>query len=736
MRVDPSAMGASKRRPPVSPSRQEFSSQTTSSIRVGTGIPAKPQDPPVSETPDADALNTIGATLAQQGDHVQAITFYFRAIHARPNFREALNNLGIALGVLGQLEESIDAFQRALRIDPNSHEVHNNLGVPLVKVKRLDEAVTHFEAALKLQPGFAEAHHNLGIAYRNLDRLEEAVECYRKAITLKPDYAEAYVNLGNVLSQNEQHEDAALCYRSATRIKPDYADAHNYLGLSLAKIDRDVEAEACYRRSLEIKPDNHEALNNYGLLLASWGRYEEALGYYDEAIRVLPGYADSRLNRGLTLLAFGRFEEGWPEYEWRWHCNKSKPPEYDAPRWDGGPIAGQTILLHAEQGLGDTLQFIRFAELVKNRGATVVFECQPALIPLISRCRGIDTLVAKGDPLPEYHTQCALLSLPNALGISLQGLPARIPYLHTDPELIEPWRRELESVDGFRIGILWQGSPHYKRDRRRSYPLRHFSHLSRIEGVQLFSLQKNLGIEQIADFERSHRLIDLGPRIDNEHGAFMDTAAILQSLDLVISPDTALAHLAGALGVPVWIPTSTHSDWRWMFEREDSPWYPSVRLFRQETLDDWDPVFRRMAREVEAQLGKPESTAPVSIPMSPGELADKITILGLKFAKFDDPAKLRNVRAELDALRLAYTRAIPEEAEDIGEIRQELAEVNAQLWDVEENIRACDRAGDFGPRFVELARSVYRQNDRRAELKRLINQRLGSRWLEEKSYGT
>ncbi len=319
------------------------------------------------------------------------------------------------------------------------------------------------------------------------------------------------------------------------------------------------------------------------------------------------------------------------------------------------------------------------------------------------------------------------------MGTSLDRVPNSVPYIHPDPQLVQKWRDELSGYREFKVGINWQGNPKYAGDFHRSVPLRFFESLARVPGVRLFSLQKNDGVEQLPQVAGKFEVTDLGSRLDVDTGPFRDTAAVLTCLDLFVTSDTAVAHLAGALGVPVWMPLSTTPDWRWLSRREDNPWYPTMRIFRQETFMDWAPVFDRIAAELRRKVPDTIPTPSVVIETAPGELIDKITILEIKAERIADPDKLRHVRTELATLRSARDRTIlPSEA--MTTLTAELKSVNESLWSIEDEIRECEQAGDFGPRFIQLARSVYKNNDHRAAIKRRINERLGSQIVEEKSY--
>jgi ADP-heptose:LPS heptosyltransferase len=299
----------------------------------------------------------------------------------------------------------------------------------------------------------------------------------------------------------------------------------------------------------------------------------------------------------------GDFEHGWPEYEWRWRRPKSPPRRLPQPRWDGAPLAGKTLLVYMEQGLGDMLQFIRYAPLLKAQGANVLVECPAFLHPLLSRCPGIDRLLAEGSPLPEFDVHVPLLSLPHLLGTTLATIPAQVPYLYAGEERVQRWAEELRPLEGFKVGICWQGNRHHQWDHFRSFPVEHFAALAAVPGVRLVSLQKGPGAEQLRKLGGSFPVVELDSEKDASAAAFMDTAAIMKNLDLVVTVDTSIAHLAGGLGVPVWVALSAVSDWRWLLQREDSPWYPTLRLFRQRALGDWDGVFGRMAAELKKQSG-------------------------------------------------------------------------------------------------------------------------------------
>ena len=429
---------------------------------------------------------------------------------------------------------------------------------------------------------------------RDQGKLDEAVACYRRALELKPDYAEAHNNLGTAFKDQGKLDEAVACYRRALELKPDFAEAHNNLGIALKDQGKLDEAVACYRRALELKPDYAEAHNNLGNALKDQGKLDEAVACYRRALELKPDFAEAHGNQSLLSLLTGDFQRGWAEYEWRWKTKQCQRRDFSQPLWDGQPLEGRTILLHAEQGLGDAIQFVRYAALVKQRGGAVIVECPKPLLSLLASCAGIDRLVGRGDDLPPFDVHAPLLSLPGIFHTSLETIPADVPYLFADPGLVEHWREELGGIAGFKIGIAWRGNPEHRNDRARSIPLSCFEPLAGLPGVRLLACKKGRAWSSCKSWPDRFPITELGSRLDD----FMDTAAVLMNLDLVITCDTAVAHLAGALGVPVWVALPFVPDWRWLLDRSDSPWYPTMRLFRQKKPGDWAGVFEEIKAEL------------------------------------------------------------------------------------------------------------------------------------------
>jgi tetratricopeptide (TPR) repeat protein len=683
--------------------------------------------------PDSvEAHQQLAQVLTAQGRRREAITHYRHALRLRPNHAEVMAQLGLVLAEEGQRDEAVVYLRQATREQPDVAQTHQNLGVALAQQGRLAESVQSLERAMQLKPDYAEAHYNLGNVLQEMGRREEAITHFRLCLQIKPNHAGACNNLGLALTETGMLAEAVVVLQQATRLQPKMKEAHNNLGLAYADLGRFDEAQACYEHALRLDSGYAEAHSNLGNAYKEQGRLEEALACYQWALWLAPDTASTQYNRSLALLQKGDYQQGWPAYEWRWRRKRTRQRPFVQPRWEGEPLAEKTILLWCEQGLGDTIQFVRYAALAKQRVGQVILECPPLLLPLLSSCPGVDQVVAEGSPLPDFDVQAPLLSLPAVCGTTMATVPAEVPYLRVEQQRVEDWRVRLEAESGLRVGVVWRGNPHHPWDRHRSVPLVCLEPLARVEGVRFISLQKGPGREQIAQAIERLTVVDLGEQLDAEGGAFVDTAAVMQVLDLVVCVDTAAAHVAGALGVPVWVALSRIADWRWLLERSDTPWYPSMRFFRQSRLGDWQEVFERMAGELSSWC-KVRRPGRIPVEVVPGELLDRLTILEIKSEHLTDPHKRTIVQGELAALQRAREDwIVPSEA--LSRLTAELRAVNEALWDSEDRLRLCEQRGDFGTEFIELARSIYRQNDRRSALKQKINELLGVPQGEPKVY--
>jgi tetratricopeptide (TPR) repeat protein len=541
-----------------------------------------------------EAHTCMGNALLRQQKPLEAMEHFRRALQTNPSWAPAHNGRGLVLEQQNELDEAKNCYEHAVQLKPNFAEAHYNLGNVFKRQGKLDEAIHSYQVALKLKPNLAEAHNNMGGALSLQGKYEDAIGWFGAALRINPKLADAFSGMGHAYEKLNRPEESIEHYRAALRIKPDSAEAHIGLGCALQRLDQIEDAIACFEEALRLDPTLAEAHNNLGTALECQEKLDDALTSYQKAMSLKPGYAAALWNQARHYLLLGEFEKGWPDYERRLTQCCTAPRTFAQPLWDGSDLAGQTIVLYAEQGFGDTLLFIRYAPLVKQRGGTVIVECQPQLTRLLGSLGGIDFLLSSGDPLPRMDMQAPLGSLPAIFNTTLSTIPAAVPYLFADQALVEHWRKRLMLLGGFKVGIAWQGNPAYAADRQRSIPLKYFAPLAAVEGVQLISLQKWQGADQLETIASMFPVVELGA-IDEASGAFMDTAAIMRNLDLVVCSDSAVAHLAGALGVPVWLALPVIPDWRWLLKREDSPWYPTMRLFRQIRDQRWPGVFDRLA---------------------------------------------------------------------------------------------------------------------------------------------
>jgi tetratricopeptide (TPR) repeat protein len=537
----------------------------------------------------------------QAGDLVTAQALYAEVLRASPRNFGALYALGVSYCQEGQHARGVPLLEQALAVEPDYAEAHSNLASALNALSRHNEAVAHGERAVALDPACAEAYCSLGNALHALGRYEEAIVRYEQALALKPNLPEVYFNLGNALRALARNDEAVVRYEQALALNPAYAEAHNNVGNALHAVARPDEAIAHYEQALVLNPASSEAHGNLGNALHALGRDDEAIAHYEQALAIEPDFADAEHSMSSSLLALGRLAEGWQPYEARWRVKGvAGLPDFQCPLWLGAEnIAGKTILLHAEQGLGDTIQFCRYAALVAQQGARVILEVQPALRTLLADIQGPHQIVARGDTLPDFDCHCPLLSLPLALGTRLETIPAPVPYLAAQPDLVARWEAVLGPKERSRIGIAWAGSPGYKDDRKRSIPLRRLRPLL-TAGASVVSLHHEVCAADLEVLDAHPEILQFGEELRD----FTDMAALVTLLDLVISVDTSVVHLAGALGKPVWVLLPFAPDWRWTLDRTDSPWYPTARLFRQPCIGDWDSVIRTVVERL-AEFGAP-----------------------------------------------------------------------------------------------------------------------------------
>ena len=516
-------------------------------------------DPPIPQ------LFAQAAAHHQAGRIAEAQRLYRQILRRDPNHADALHLLSLLAHSTGHTRAAIELIERAIGVSPRVAEFYVNYGLFLAGENRLEEAASAYTQSLSVKE-LPDAHYNLANALRRQARIDQSIAHYRRALALRPDAA-ILNNLADVLCEEGQIDEAVLLLERAIQVKPDYLDAHNNLGTALQRLGKVEGAISCFERALQIQPESPEVQRNLAMALLLTGDYEHGLALYEQRRRI---------------------------------AKTSVKRDFRQPLWDGSDLRGQTILLHDEQGLGDTLQFVRFVPMVQARGGRVILECQPPLQRLLqSQQLGIEQVIADGQRRPHFDLQCPLISLAYLLQTTLDTIPANIPYLHADAALAQYWHRELVAHrDRKKIGLGWAGSPVHRNDRDRSFTLDVLVPLAKLPDVQFFSLQKGEPARQAAGGGGDLELIDR----THELADFADTAALVANLDAVVSADTSVAHLAGAMGKPTALLLPFAPDWRWLIDRDDSPWYPTMRLFRQPKRGDWHSSVQSLVNQLQSSL--------------------------------------------------------------------------------------------------------------------------------------
>lgn len=562
----------------------------------------------------------------QLGNLREAEHLYRAVLQQDARHSDAMHLLGIVVYQSGNAESGAELIRAAIKINPSEAIYYSNLGNILEDLHRHNEAQTNYLHAIALQPQYADAHYNLGLSYYRQGHLQSSIDCFRSALTcnqklpaawnnlgvalmelknypaaelslkmaiqLSPDYTEALLNLGNLLQKTGKHAEARIHVEKALRLKPDYAEAWNTLGVIFDNLDL-PDAIACFREALQYKPIYPEAISNLGRTLSLVGAGEEGIALLRKAISLKPDFADAHWNLAFALLLHGQYLEGWREHEWRWKMKNLRSPKrnFSQPLWQGENLKGKRLLLHAEQGFGDAIQFSRFIPMAETSEATIILEVREPVRRLMTGIPGVSQIVSYGDPLPDFDAHCPLMSLPLVFGTMLDNIPPPLEF----PSLAVSLSQAKTSDTGpLKVGLVWAGNPEHGLDRRRSIPLKALLPLKDISGVSYFCAFKGPAATQTPELD--FQISDLC----SEAKDFFDTAKEIAKLDLVISVDTAVAHLAATLGKPVWLLISHTPDWRWLSGREDSPWYPSMRIFRQRSLGDWNSLIMQVAQELSA----------------------------------------------------------------------------------------------------------------------------------------
>ena len=676
---------------------------------------AQPVDPSVQA---GQAL-----ALLQQGKLQEAEAAYRELIDGGVANEITYGNLAAICGMTGRYEETIELLKKTLDINPNNPENLNNLGAVYKEQGDLTAAIASYNKVLLLKPNLPEVHNNLGIALQAQGQLDAAITSYTKALLFNSNFPEAHNNLGNALKEKDDLDRAISSYNKALQLNSNFPEAHNNLGLALQAQGKLDAAIASFKKALGIKPNDPEIHHNLSL----------------------------------ALLASGDYTQGWIYYESRSRKARNPSTPHANPKsqpWEGEKLTtGEKLLLVSEQGLGDTLQFMRYAPYLKEQGVEVSISAQANLHSLIE-ASGIDASPVSAHEANEITEGrwIPLLSLPRHLSIGPNNPLITEAYISTTDELKAKWKDILSHEKQPIIGLNWQGDQHREKttSKGRSLPLESFAPIAACQNIDLLSLQKGFGSEQLETCSFKDRFVRCQAEV-SQTWDFLETAAIIANCDLIITSDTSVAHLAGGMGKTTWLLLSKVPNWRWGIEGNTSFWYPSMRLFRQTEQGNWDEVLQRVAHELQ-QTFSPNSTAtpkqaskskptpkpnnkqlaPESIvaPLSLGELIDKITILEIK-TQHVQGTSLTNVKKELEQLS-ATLNALHLDLDT--QLIERLKDINADLWQIEDQIRDKERQKDFGEVFIRLARSVYQQNDRRAAIKKEINITYGSALLEEKSY--
>jgi tetratricopeptide (TPR) repeat protein len=533
----------------------------------------------------------------QTGDWTEAERLCRIILAEKSDDLDALNLLGIIAAQSQRASEAEALLSRAIAVDPNHAIAHSNLGNLLLGLGRAEEALKNFDRALEINPCDADTLYNRGSILGGMERYEEALASCDRALAIKPDFAEALNVRGNALGCLKRPMEALESFGCALKIKPDYAEALNNRGVVLRALNRLEEALESYNHALKVAPDFADATYNRGMVLSELARTEEAVVAYEQALKIKPNYVEAHWNLSLCHLQLGNFKQGWEGYEWRWHEKQLKESKRDflQPLWLGKEsLRGKTILLHGEAGLGDTIQFCRYAKHVAALGGTVLLQVQPPLLPLLVNLEGVRLILPKGATLPAFDYHCPLLSLPLAFQTALDDIPADIPYVYSDATRRAAWQNKLGRKTKPRVGLAWSGNPNHHNDGNRSLALMKILPLLQ-EEFDWISLQQEIRSIDVDLMALRRDIRHYGAQLQN----FSDTAALVSLMDLVVSVDTSVAHLAGAMGKDVWILLPFNPDWRWLLGRDDNPWYPTVRLFRQPKIGDWESVIVMVGNELE-----------------------------------------------------------------------------------------------------------------------------------------
>ncbi len=694
---------------------------------------------------DPEIMNEFGAVFTSVELYEEAVGWFDKALIIDPDFVAAKLNRGVALRHMEKFEQATASLEEVVAVTPDDVLACFNLGSCLQSLHRDDAALPWLQKACELSPDDVDAACALANTLRALKRNDEAIAAFRRLVALTPGRLDYLIDLAGLLLEERQFEEATSFYKKAVDLDPDHFDAR--LGLAAAFLGARAYAEALttFQEALAIQPGSAVAYCNMSLALSGLGRVEEAIAASRKAIFIEPNSAVPAFNMGTMLLNLGNFREGWLAYNYRhaMHGERWLRDEAHAAPWTGEDLNGKSILVLGEQGNGDEIQFCRYVPELWDLGAEVSFLAPQRLHRLFRTLRGDINLISEIPDNSRFDFQCPLMTLPGLFEQMGHPIPNNIPYLAAEPDRVERWKAFVGD-EGFKIGIVWRGHI-YNDENLRSFPLAALHPVAQVPGVRLISLQFGEGTEELLDLPPGMSVERLGDDFDRGEHGFLDSAAVAGLVDLMITCDTSMCHLAGALGRNLWIALNEPAEWRWQKEREDSIWYPTARLFRQRRPGEWEDVFRRMAEALHRPKTAPhvqsaDCAAGKSAPASPrvqvswGELLDKVSILEIKAERITSAAARGNVRREMKHLRSEVVAVAPTLPIAVQRKRDALRAVNQKLWDLEDTVRACEAESRFGEPFVEAARKIYALNDERSRLKRQINELMQSDFVEEKQH--
>jgi tetratricopeptide (TPR) repeat protein len=523
---------------------------------------------------------------------------------------EALSKHAQGLFSAEQYEEAIAFYKQALALNPTSAQIFFNLGQSLYHAKKYSEALYAYKKTIQHKRDHARAYTQIGKVMMDVKQTGDAIEPFKQALLLEPNDHDTRLLLARAYNEKTRYEEAITTVLEGLAVEPHHINMRFELANIYNTVNRLDESLALYQELDRLLPNNPSIIYNIAFTYKKLGDLVTALPYYNRVLEIDPKHSEALFSRGLAYLVIGDFERGWHGYEWRYsRPTQGSLRDYKEPRWDGSDLNGKTILLHAEQGFGDTFQFIRYAPFVKAKNGTVIVAVQKPLVTLMKRCKGVDHVIAVEDTPPPFDCQAALLSLPYLMKTKIDTVPNEIPYIHPDEKLVVEWKEKLASDKNFKIGICWQGNDNYATPMLRTTVAQKSVHLKELEplccipGVSIYSLQKMSGTEQLKEIPSTMHIKTFDGDFDQSHGRFMDTAAVIKNLDMVITVDTSISHLASGIGTPTWIMLPNPADWRWMIDRNDSPWYPNItRLFKQPKPGDWKSMIAEVAVELKKHL--------------------------------------------------------------------------------------------------------------------------------------